>query len=253
MHFRVALCDDSPEDIMTLSNQITKYGKKYDIHFDMEHFDSGSALVQAHHKSPFNIIFLDIEMPAQSGITTARHLRNDGNDDVFIIFVTSYPEYMRDSFEVQPFQFITKPVNTSVISKLFASIMHKYTKSHTSRVILDDQGTGRVTIINDILYIKTSNSDNSILEYVLTSYSFTGKGVLQTWEDEPYVMWFFLSPQRLSCEHQTRCVFHKISAEYEQWLQDPCEQKKILPVPAPFCKQNYKKSQLKGINKCFSI
>lgn len=195
MHFRVALCDDSPEDIMALSNQITKYGKKYDIHFDMEHFDSGSALVQAHHKNPFNIIFLDIEMPAQSGITTARHLRNDGNDDVFIIFVTSYPEYMRDSFEVQPFQFITKPVNTSVISKLFASIMHKYTKSHTSRVILDDQGTGRVTIINDILYIKTSNGDNSILEYVLTSYSFTGKGVLQAWEDELASCGFF-SPHR---------------------------------------------------------
>ena len=57
MHFRVALCDDSPEDIITLSNQITKYGKKYDIHFDMEHFDSGSALVQAHHKSPFNITY----------------------------------------------------------------------------------------------------------------------------------------------------------------------------------------------------
>ena len=68
----------------------------------------------------FDIALLDIEMPAQPGITTARHLRNEGNDDVFIIFVTSYPEYMRDSFEVQPFQFITKPVSTSVISKLFA-------------------------------------------------------------------------------------------------------------------------------------
>lgn len=195
MHFRVALCDDSPEDIVTLSNQITKYGKKYDIHFDIEHFDSGAALVQTHHKNPFNIIFLDIEMPMQSGITTARHLRNEGNDDVFIIFVTSYPEYMRDSFEVQPFQFITKPVNTSVISKLFASIMHKYTKSHTSRVILDDQGTGRVTVINDILYIKTSNSDNSMLEYVLTKYSFTGKGILQTWENELTPSGFF-SPRR---------------------------------------------------------
>lgn len=49
-------------------------------------------------------------MPDLSGWELAKQLR-DVDDDLLIVFTTFYPEYMQESFNVQPFQFLTKPID----------------------------------------------------------------------------------------------------------------------------------------------
>lgn len=41
---------------------------------------------------------------------TAQLIREFPDRNVLIVFITSYPEYMQDSFDVQAFQYLTKPI-----------------------------------------------------------------------------------------------------------------------------------------------
>ena len=62
-------------------------------------------------------------MPGLDGLETARQLRKE-NHICSIIFVTSYPEFVLESFSVQPFRFMVKPIQ----EKLIAEAMNSYVK-----------------------------------------------------------------------------------------------------------------------------
>jgi DNA-binding LytR/AlgR family response regulator len=61
------------------------------------------ALAEQHQ---VDIVFLDIRMPGQGGIETARHLYNRCH----IVFVTAYDQYAVDAFEQGAMDYLLKPV-----------------------------------------------------------------------------------------------------------------------------------------------
>lgn len=180
----VGICDDSPMDIEILSSFISSFTIDNNFYFKIHKFSSGAALIDAHAKRHMDVIFLDIEMPGRSGMDIAKQLRMDGNDDVLIIFVTSYPEYMQDSFDVQPFHFLSKPLTMDRVSNVLSLIMKRYNHSHVTRLIADDHGQKRLVTINNIIYMQTLKGEKNCLRYVLVDGYFTGHGTIQEWEDE---------------------------------------------------------------------
>lgn len=136
MILRIGICDDTQTDIIHLEKHIKHYMASYNIEFEIESFRSGAALLQAQKEQPFHILLLDIELPEINGMMVARYLRDELYDDVFIVFVTSYPQYMQESFDVQPFQFLTKPVSYTKIEKLLSDIIHRYKHSHITKIVI---------------------------------------------------------------------------------------------------------------------
>ena len=63
------------------------------------------AVAMADQHKP-DIVFLDIRMPGQGGIETARHLY----DRCHIVFVTAYDQYAVDAFEQGAMDYLLKPV-----------------------------------------------------------------------------------------------------------------------------------------------
>lgn len=56
------------------------------------------------------VVFLDIQMPAQSGLVLAREI-SLLREPPLIIFVTAYSEHALDAFEVHALDYLLKPVN----------------------------------------------------------------------------------------------------------------------------------------------
>lgn len=183
MILRIGICDDMQKDIDWLYDHIQHYMLSYNVQFEIECFLSGEKLLYAHKQHPFHILLLDIEMPKLSGMTIARYLRNEAYDDVFIVFVTSYPEYMRESFDVQPFQFLSKPVSYPTIEKLLSDIIRRYKHSHTTKIVIDNQGKEHLVPVNDILFIHTIKGEKRYLEYHLATTKLRGEGTIQEWEE----------------------------------------------------------------------
>lgn len=104
MNLNIAICDDDTNDIAIMKKNILQYTIETDNNLVVSSYFSASDLLSDYKNHLYQIVLLDIEMPDINGMELARQLR-DMDDDLLIVFTTSYPEYMHESFEVQPFQF----------------------------------------------------------------------------------------------------------------------------------------------------
>ena len=195
MKLRVGICDDEESVIRVLRQYMERYQMQEDIEFEIESFTNGMELLQSNQKNPYHIALLDVEMPEIDGLQVAEKLREDVHDDIIIVFVTSYPKYMQNSFNVQPFQFLVKPIQYEQMVKLFRSIMHRYEHSYTTKVIIDVKGDKKIIWTRDIVYMKTLKDKKPILQYVLKNETITGEGTIQQWE-ESLRSYAFISPCR---------------------------------------------------------
>lgn len=195
MKLRIGICDDSIEDINIIQRHIEAYKIAYDVNLDVDTFSYGNDLLINHEKRPYEIILLDIEMPSQNGMEIAHILRKQPNDNTFIVFTTSYPQYMKDSFEVQPFQFLTKPIDFPMIEKLLSDIIQRYQQSYTTKILISTDGEEHLVHINDILYMQAMKNKQLILKYVFATESLIAQGTIQKWE-ETLSDYGFISPCR---------------------------------------------------------
>lgn len=113
MLLSIAICDDELSEIKRINDYLLKFSVKNDIDFKVYRFSSGEELIESYkgNQSKYDIIYMDVEMPGLSGIETAEKIRGLPDRNVLIAFITSYPEYMQDSFDVQASQYLTKPLS----------------------------------------------------------------------------------------------------------------------------------------------
>lgn len=115
----IAVCDDDIQITGGMEMMIEKIAKKNFIDSDIEVFWNGETLVDAIvNGNKFDIIYLDIEMAREDGISAAKRIRKI-DKNVLIIYVTSYENHMKESFAVRPFQFLVKPVNEEQMAQCF--------------------------------------------------------------------------------------------------------------------------------------
>ena len=116
----IAICDDDLKHIHIIEDMIYDLSQKLDnFKPDIDAYLSGEELLKLVEKSDFpSILFIDVEMPGINGIQTARELRKL-SEEILIIYVTSYDTYTLESFEVRPFRYLLKPIDTKKFEKAF--------------------------------------------------------------------------------------------------------------------------------------
>lgn len=114
----IAVCDDEKKFRKDLRRLVALQLDLEGFDYRIEEFDSGETLLDACSTgSRFDILFLDIEMPGSDGMTTARKLREAG-EKVLIIFVTAYPDFVFQGYEVQAFHYILKPYDQTKLKNV---------------------------------------------------------------------------------------------------------------------------------------
>ena len=147
----VAICDDNRAYLEEMTELVIKHFKALNIPCGVRKYENPMELKMDLFLRKFDLIFLDIVMPDESGIELARYLRDYGVDSE-IIFVTSNEEYALEAFDVFPLTFITKPIN---YDKFEAAIKKFVEKSTFSESVVVKSCTGDKLVIRaeTILYI----------------------------------------------------------------------------------------------------
>ena len=105
---KIALCDDELQQRKLLKSILTPWLELQDLPYTYYEYSNGDALIKDYDKVHYDLIFLDIEMPQLDGMTTAKKLR-EIDDISIIIFITAYPDYVFQGYEVHAFHYILKP------------------------------------------------------------------------------------------------------------------------------------------------
>lgn len=90
---------------------------------DMVVCASAAEALEAAEKRPFDIVFLDIEMPGMNGVELAKKIREIA-PDTNIIFSTAYPQYAGEAFSVHASGYITKPLNRDKVMAEIGDLRH---------------------------------------------------------------------------------------------------------------------------------
>ena len=110
MTLHLAICDDEPIQIEYLSSIVTKWAHTAGHSCSIHAFPCAEAFLFSHEGSNrFDILLLDIEMGAISGIDLAKRIREKGSR-AEIIFTTSHFEFVSEGYEVDALHYLTKPI-----------------------------------------------------------------------------------------------------------------------------------------------
>lgn len=155
---RIAICDDEEMYRVQLKSVLDKILVNAD--YEIETFADGNRLEEAYSEEPYDLVFLDIEMPAVDGITLARRLRSR-SEKVFIVFLTGHVEYALEGYEVNALRYLTKPVDTDKLKEVIRYVQDK--QGSGRQIIVKEDGEQLLIDITDVIYMESMNQNVRIV------------------------------------------------------------------------------------------
>ncbi|MBR6745176.1 MAG: response regulator [Clostridia bacterium] len=117
MKLNIAICDDEQNQIKYVKDIVSEWSERKEHLSAFSEFPSSEAFLFDYAENRnYDILLLDIEMAKMNGIDLAKKVR-EGNNRVQIVFITGYPDFMSEGFEVAALHYLMKPVKKE---KLFA-------------------------------------------------------------------------------------------------------------------------------------
>lgn len=124
----VAVCDDDLDYAMKMETLLLRISRCHLIEMNVEVYSDGLELWDSLLKGQrFQLVYLDIKMAKLDGINVARKIR-EKDIETIIIYISSYEDYFIELFEVEPFRFIKKPVDTGIFTDYFLKAYERIIK-----------------------------------------------------------------------------------------------------------------------------
>lgn len=119
---RIGICDDERAARDSLRFQLEKVLEDRDGEIVYE-FSSGHVAENwlSNHPGEIDLLFLDVEMPGENGMDTARKIRLF-EKNLQIVFVTGYSDYVFEGYQVGAMDYLMKPVRTNRLKQLLERI-----------------------------------------------------------------------------------------------------------------------------------
>ena len=155
---RIAICDD--EEIYRVQLKTVLDKLLVNDEYDIDTFSDGNILCGAFSECPYDLVFLDIEMPSVDGITLAKRIRSV-SESVFIVFLTSHIEYALEGYEVNALRYLTKPVDINKLKDVIKHVQEKQKKAR--QIIIREDGEEIVIDVGDVIYMEAMDKNVRIV------------------------------------------------------------------------------------------
>lgn len=167
---RIAIVEDMATDARHLMNLIQKYYNIHPNYLDGQQchicvFKDFLSFQKAFLDTHFQIVFLDIYLsPTENGYDIARQIRHGtSNPSVPIIFTTSSREYAVESYEVEAFGYLMKPIGMDSLDNCLNRLYHYYFKQAPKTIkILSNRQYIQIPTEN-IMYIVANGNGSSVI------------------------------------------------------------------------------------------
>lgn len=163
--YRVAICEDEPsialENETMLCRILEARRFRREIDFSVARFSAAEPLLELLQNRPeaFHLLLLDIGLAGENGVELAARLR-EWDVGCSIIYITSYGEYMPDSFATRPLDYLMKPMDERKLAKAIDWDLR--TNYRPEQITLPVSGGFRKAAVKDILYAEAVNHKSAV-------------------------------------------------------------------------------------------
>lgn len=145
----IAICDDEKY----MSDQIQElacafFGRR-NRETAIRRFSCGRELLE--YDGQIDILFLDIQMKGMDGMETAKRLRA-GKFRGFLIFITVLREMVFQSFEVQAYDYLVKPIEEARFEKTMERLLASMCSAGGSSLLVQKGYESRIIQKEDIVF-----------------------------------------------------------------------------------------------------
>lgn len=126
--YRIGICDDDKILCADLEEQLYALSKEMALKVEIDVWYSGESIQNDLQKGiELDLLFLDIELVQENGITVGKFIRNEMEDmQTHIVYISSKERYAMQLFKVQPLDFLIKPVSVEQLKEvLMRSVKQK--------------------------------------------------------------------------------------------------------------------------------
>lgn len=146
---RIGICDDERYMSDRIQAMVSGFFRQKNIEIKILQFSSGEELIKYDKK--IDILFLDIQMKGIDGIETARKLRRRKFKGV-LIFITVLKEMVFQSFEVQPYDYLVKPIEEQYFKKMMERLLASMKNASEENLLIQKGYESRIISIEDIVF-----------------------------------------------------------------------------------------------------
>ncbi len=146
---RIAICDDEKHMSDHIRAMASDFFRKKNREICFLTFSSGEELLS--YDGQIDILFLDIQMKGMDGIETARKLRAFKFRG-FLIFITVLKEMVFQSFEVQAYDYLVKPVEEKQFEKTMERLYTSMQNASEDSLLVQKGYEGRIIREEEIVF-----------------------------------------------------------------------------------------------------
>lgn len=145
----IAVCDDEAYMSDQIQKMASDFFRSKNVETAILQFSSGTELLK--YKKPIDILFLDIQMEDLDGMETARKLRKRRFQG-FLIFITVLKELVFQSFEVQAFDYLVKPVEEGQFQKTMERLFSSMKQAGEANLLIQKGYESHIISLEEIVF-----------------------------------------------------------------------------------------------------
>ncbi len=145
----IAICDDEKHMSDHIRAMVSDFFRKKNREIYFRTFSSGEELLS--YDGQIDILFLDIQMNGMDGMETARKLRASKFRG-FLIFITVLKEMVFQSFEVQAYDYLVKPVYDKQFEKTMERLYASMQNASEDSLLVQKGYEGRIIREEEIVF-----------------------------------------------------------------------------------------------------
>ncbi|MDU5337106.1 LytTR family DNA-binding domain-containing protein [Enterococcus sp.] len=184
MKVNIGICDDNREDSENLSSELYKL-----LHTDstsINIFESKDSLLESivNDKKRIDILFLDVEIGEENGIELGRLVKKEYRF-IKIVFVSSFPKYVFDSFEAFPISYLLKPINPTQLKTVLFYLIDEFENQQTDLISFKEYHSKREMWLSSskIILVKVESSKEKKLKLHTSEGEYTILGRMKPFFD----------------------------------------------------------------------
>jgi len=157
---KLAICDDTPLYAGELAAQLNEVAEEMGLAIKLERFRSYAALGEAHEKTRFDALFLEVALSDGDGIEFAEQLRAQ-DLTVDLVFYSSSAARALEAYSVFPTGYLLKPPHKRKVRHVLEYIAAKRGNEPTLLLRMPQGGRAAVRL-EDIRYVEVLGNELSV-------------------------------------------------------------------------------------------